>query len=363
MTLRIYANLDALPSDVVQFFAAATQHDVFAGLAWFRVLVQTALPEGETPLLAVLADGEGPLASLMLSRRARPERLAGAREIASLANFYSCAFAPAIRAGADRHATAERLARTLAAQLPDYDLLDLHTLACDAATTAGLARGLAAAGLATQPYFHFGNWYERVAGDSFASYMARRPPALRNTIQRKRRKLERAGRLELRILGQGDDLAGGIGAYERVYAASWKEAEPYPEFLGRLVRDLGRAGAVRLGLAAVDGAPIAAQLWLVAGGRATIFKLAHDERQAELSAGSILTAHMIERAIDAEHVQEIDFGRGDDDYKKSWLAQRREYQGLIACNLRTWRGAAAGLRHVLLARLRGGLRRNAAPVA
>jgi CelD/BcsL family acetyltransferase involved in cellulose biosynthesis len=359
MTLRIYANLDALPSDVIRLFNDAARDDVFAGLAWFKVLAATALPPGETPIVAVLDDVQGPLAALALTRRARAERLAGAREIASLANFYSCAFAPAIRAGADARASAAQLAQALVAQIRPFDLLDLHTLAADAATTAGLAQGLKAAGLVTQSYFHFGNWYERVAGDDFAGYMARRPPALRNTIQRKRRKLERDGKLALQILGPGDDLAAGIAAYERVHDASWKDAEPYPDFLPRLVRELGADGAIRLGLAVVDGTPIAAQIWLTAGGHATIFKLAYDERHAELSAGSILTAHMAAHAIERDHVQEIDFGRGDDDYKKSWLAQRREHHGLIACNPRSLRGIAAALRHVLPARLRGALRRDA----
>jgi hypothetical protein len=363
MKLRIYANLEALPSDVVRLFDDAGRDDVFASLAWFTVLAQTAMPAGTAPLVAVLDDASGPLAGLALARRAAPARLAGAREIESLANFYTCAFAPVMRAGCDRGDAALRLAQALTAGLRPYDLLDLHSLAADDAATSGLARGLRAGGLPTQPYFHFGNWHERVAGDSFASYMARRPPALRNTIQRKRRKLERDAKFALKILATPDELAGAIAAYESVYAASWKTAEPYPDFAAQLVRTLGAVGRVRLGLAFLDGAPIAAQIWLLSRTRATIFKLAHDERLAALSAGSILTAHLMQHVIENAAVQEIDFGRGDDDYKKSWLAQRREYQGLIACNPRTLRGVAAALRHVLPARLRSRLHRNAVPAA
>lgn len=363
MTLRIYANLEALPSDVVRLFDDAGRDDVFASLAWFKVLAQTAMPAGTAPLLAVLDDARGPLAGLALARRVQPARLTGAREIESLANFYTCAFAPVLRGGVDRADAARHLAQALAAGLRPYDLFDLHSLAADDAATSGLARGLREAGLPTQPYFHFGNWYERVAGDSFASYMARRPPALRNTIQRKRRKLERDAKFALKIFASPDELAGAIAAYETVYAASWKTAEPYPDFAGRLVQALGGGARVRLGLAILEGVPIAAQIWLLSATRATIFKLAHDERHASLSAGSILTAHLMQHVIDDEHVQEIDFGRGDDDYKKSWLAQRREYHGLIACNPRTLRGAAAALRHVLPARLRSRLHRNAVPAA
>jgi hypothetical protein len=363
MTLRIYANLEALPSDVVRLFDDAGRDDVFASLAWFKVLAQTAMPAGTAPLVAVLDDASGPLAALALARRAAGVHMAGAREIESLATIYTCAFAPVFRDGVDRADVALRLAQALAAGLRPYDLLDLHSLAADDAATAGLTRGLRAGGLPTQPYFHFGNWYERVAGDSFESYMARRPPALRNTIQRKRRKLERDAKFVLKIFAEPDELGGAIAAYETVYAASWKNAEPYPEFAGQLVRALGGAGSVRLGLALLDGVPIAAQIWLLSRTRATIFKLAHDERHASLSAGSILTAHLMRHVIESGQVQEIDFGRGDDEYKKSWLAQRREYHGMIACNPRTLRGAAAALRHVVLARLRSRLRRNAVPAA
>jgi hypothetical protein len=360
MTLRIYANLDALPSDVVRLFDDAARDDVFAGRTWFKILTAAAMPAGETPVIAVLDDAQGALAAIALARRATAERLPGAREIASLANFYTCHFAPVVRARTDRGDTARRLGRALAAGLKPCDLFDLHSLAAGDAATAGLARGLREAGLATQAYFHFGNWHERVAGDSFESYMARRPPALRNTIQRKRRKLERDTNFALQILATPAEIAGGIAAYEKVYAASWKTAEPYPDFAARLLRDLGATGQAVLGLATVDGTPVAAQIWLFSTTRATIFKLAHDEKHASLSAGSILTAHLMRHAIDVRRVSEIDFGRGDDDYKKSWLAARREYRGLIACSLRTPRGLAAALRHVLLARLRGGALRGQA---
>jgi hypothetical protein len=353
MTLRIYANLDTLPSDVVRLFDDAARDDVFAGLAWFKVLAATTLGAGDTPLVAVHEDAQGPRAAIVLLRRGRAERLAGAREIASLANFYTCQFAPVLRAGSARAEGARELAHALAAALKPCDLFDLHSLAADDAVTPGLAQGLRAAGLATQAYFHFGNWHERVAGDSFESYMARRPPALRNTLERKRRKLARDRNFALKILASPAQIESGIAAYERVYAASWKEAEPHPAFAAALLRALGRTGQARLGLALVDDEPVAAQIWLFSRARATIFKLAHDERHAALSAGSILTAHLMRHAIDEMHVPEIDFGRGDDDYKKSWLGARREYRGLIACRLNTPRGLAAALRHVLLARLRG----------
>jgi CelD/BcsL family acetyltransferase involved in cellulose biosynthesis len=360
MTLRIYANLDALPSDVVALFDAAAAADPFCSLTWFKILAETALPQGDAPRVAVLEQDGAPLAALALTRRATAEQFAGAREYASLANFYSCAFGPVIAAGTDPHDAARQLGASLAAALRPIDLFDLHTLTADAPATAGLEQGLRDSGLLTRRYFHFGNWYERVDSGDFTGYMARRPPALRNTIARKQRKLTRDKRLSFEILSDAESLGAGAAAYADIYAASWKSPEPYPAFLPRLIADMGAAGRLRLGLARVDAKPAAAQIWLIAGTQATIFKLAHDERLAELSAGSILTAHMMQHAIEREGVREIDFGRGDDSYKQSWLALRRERCGVIACNPKTWRGAAAALRHVLLPALRSRFRRHAA---
>ena len=103
---------------------------------------------------------------------------------------------------------------------------------------------------------------------------------------------------------------------------------------------------MRLGLLYLGGAPIAGQIWIVYSGKATLYKLAHDQRFKRLSPGTVLTMRMIERVIDTEKVTEIDFGVGDDPYKSLWASMRRERWGLAAFELRTIRGALGALKQV-----------------
>jgi CelD/BcsL family acetyltransferase involved in cellulose biosynthesis len=105
-----------------------------------------------------------------------------------------------------------------------------------------------------------------------------------------------------------------------------------------LIRLLAASSSLRLGIARLDGQAIAAQVWAVQGGRAAIIKLAHREDNAEYSAGTLLTALLMEHVIEVDKVSEVDYLIGDDSYKQNWMNQRRERWGLVAYNPRTSRG-------------------------
>ena len=135
-------------------------------------------------------------------------------------------------------------------------------------------------------------------------------------------------------------------AYEKIYAASWKIPEPYPDFVSGLCRICAEGGWLRLGVVYVDDQPAAAQIWIVSAGIAAIYKLAYDERFAKLSPGTLLTAKLMEYVIDVDQVREIDYLTGDDAYKKDWMSNRRERRGIVAYNLRTPKGLIAALRHL-----------------
>ena len=200
-------------------------------------------------------------------------------------------------------------------------------------------------GLGVQTYFCFGNWYLAVNGRSYDQYTNSLPTILKETIRRKGKKLQQAGgRLEV-ITGHAG-LESAVAAYTKVYNSSWKTPEPYPDFIPGLIRLSADNGWLRLGLVYLNDEPIAAQLWLVNGGVASIYKLAYDERFANLSAGTILTSALMRHAIDIDKVGEVDYLSGDDEYKKSWMSHRRERWGLMAFNLHSVKGLVQAVRHV-----------------
>ena len=190
------------------------------------------------------------------------------------------------------------------------------------------------------------NWVAHVDGQDFATYWARRPSRLRNTV---RRKLRDAG-LEILILDRFD--AAAWAEYEAVYAASWKPEEGAPGFVRAMAEQEGAAGTLRLGIARREGAPVAAQLWTVENGTAIIHKLAYASAEQARSPGTVLSEAMFRHVIGQDRPALIDFGTGDDGYKADWMDEKRPLYRIDLYNrhsLRGWVGIArdrlAGLRH------------------
>lgn len=193
------------------------------------------------------------------------------------------------------------------------------------------------------------SWQVCTEEEDFEAYWAGRPSRLRNTAQRK----AKAAGLDIAIHRSFDEEAWA--AYESVYAASWKPEEGSPEFLRALAEQEGAAGTLRLGIASRDGKPLAVQLWLAENQEACIHKLAYREDSKELSPGTVLSMAMFRSVIDEDRVWWIDYGTGDDGYKRDWMDDRVPLFRLSAWNPRTLTGLAGAARasaSALVARLR-----------
>ncbi len=276
----------------------------FDRLAWFQGLAEEC---GLFPLIAVARDGDS--RAVLALYRVR-------RQLHALANWYTFRVGQIISPGSDRAAMLTAMARDLSGQAPH---IVLSPLADEHGETTELAAAFRSAGWMVIRQTCDVNHVLPVAGRSFTEYLAGRPGPLRTTLKRKR------GKVTVTIQTAFD--AQSWDAYEAIYAQSWKPQEGSPAFLRRFAEAEGAAGRLRLGLAHADGVPVAAQFWTVESGTAFIHKLAHTQESRLLSPGTTLTAALLEHVIDTDQVSLVDFGTGDDPYKRDWMeAVRPRYR-------------------------------------
>lgn len=319
----------------------AQSGDPHLSLAWFALLAETAVPAGAKLALGAASDDSSLQQSFLpLMRLADQPQL-----VFGLSNFYTPVFGLIDEASADP-LRLENLARQLKEGANGCAELRFAPMDTESASYALLKGAFRAAGWLVDDYFCFGNWYEPVLPGEAAAYLARRPSKLRNTLRRAERNFAQTPGFVLDIVrDRGAELEASIAAFVDVYNRSWKQPEPFPEFIPGLCRLAADNGWLRLGVIRVDGRPLAAQLWLVARGTAYIVKLAYDRDFRQTSAGTVLTAALCRHVIDVDRVGKIDYLIGDDPYKQDWMSQRRERRGIVAYNLRCWRGMLGALRH------------------
>jgi hypothetical protein len=322
--------LEALPAAARALFGAGPCDS----LAWYGAVTEAALPEGGVACFLVF--GEPACVVIPMLRLAR-----GA---ASLTTPYTCLWSMLSAPGVDADRL-QRVGRAFARWCQPFGTVRLDALDPGDARWAPLLDGVRAGGLMALPFDHFGNWHGDVPGGDFAGYLAARPGALRATVGRKGARLEAAG-AALRVVAGAAELPEAIATYEAVYAASWKESEPYPAFNATLMRACAADGTLRLALLEQEGRPLAAQIWVVNGGTATVLKLAYDAAAKAASPGTVLTALMIRHLLAHEGVSHLDFGRGDDSYKRDWVGERRHRSGILLVNPLAPAGMLAVARHL-----------------
>lgn len=347
--VQVFSDLRQLPVSSLTLLEEAGLQDFFLTLPWFENFMRTAMgSEDRVRIYSAASASEAATCSGMLLMRSSDYPKFGffPRKLEALANYYTCSYAPHLCSGGNTQEAIDAIAREIAREEPRWDAVELKPLDVNAKEFSGLVAAFQNAGYVVQTYFSSGNWYLPVNGRSFAQYTESLPSMLKNTLTRKRKRLEKTGRTKIGIVIGGDGLEDAIAAYTKVYLASWKHPEPYPQFIPGLIRTCAAMGALRLGIIYVDGEPAAAQLWIVHHGKALIYKLAYDERFGELSVGTILSATLFQHALDVDKVAEVDYLSGDDAYKRDWMSHRRERWGILALNPRTPRGVLAIARHV-----------------
>jgi len=203
----------------------------------------------------------------------------------------------------------------------------LEPVADDDENINRLHHGMVSTGYECESIFRFYNWIYRPQGQSYQEYLSARPARLRNTIARKKRKLDREHGYRIKLY-TGDDAVSAMPDYYAAYDSSWKAKEQYVSFLNAMVERFSKRDWSRLAILYVNEQPVAAQLWFVAHKKASIFRLAYNQDWKRYSPGSILTGYLMEYVIDIDKVDEVDFLTGNDAYKQDWMSERRQRYAL-----------------------------------
>ena len=319
VNIALFDDLGAVAEDAAGALDRAAQPSLFSRLAWFRLLHDHCPPRGRLRVLRAREDGRS--AWLFLAVEERTAR--------AYAAWYSLRF----DAVGDRDAD---VMTSLARALRGSGIAKVEL--APVADPEPLANAFRRAGWLVFVQPKTGNWRIATDGMDFETYWAARPAQLRNTAKRR----GKSAGLDIEIYDRFD--ARAWADYEAVYRQSWKPEEGSFRFLRALAKQEGAAGTLRLGVARKDGRPVAVQLWLVEAGEATIHKLAYAESAKAMSPGTLLGMEMFRRALDTDHVRAIDYGTGDDAYKKDWMAERRVLWQIEAFDPRTLRGLAGAAR-------------------
>jgi CelD/BcsL family acetyltransferase involved in cellulose biosynthesis len=328
----VFEKLEELPDQALVLLSKSEARNIEFGPDWYRNLVHTVFPNHPSIRFYVLFSGKVALAVFPI----RAERTLMGWQIESLGNFYTTLYEPSFTSVL-KTSDLRLVLSAIQASFPRLISIRLSPLDPSSHAYQTMLSAFRLQGWFPFEFFSFGNWYLPVNA-RWPDYLASRSSTMKNTIKRMGKKFHAEGG-HLQVVFGSKSMGAAISAYERVYAASWKKPEPYPEFSPGLINLCAERGWLRLGLAWLNDRPIAAQLWIVAGGRAEIYKVAYDEEFKAFSPGTLLTALLMEHAIEVDKVYEVDYLIGDDPYKKTWMSHRRERWGIVAYNTQSMFGA------------------------
>ncbi len=316
---REYRSLSDIRSLVAGRLDRASQPHMFDRFGWLSALHEHCMADNGVRIMRAWQGGCE--AWLCLADSGRQKQSA-------LANWYSFAFRPIFVGDPDpatRLALLERIARDLGRRAAQ---VDLYPVLADDGLSDLLLTAFRRAGWFAVARQMGTNHFLDLGGRDFDSYWAGRPGPLRTLVRRK----AKSAPFTFDVHTQFSDAAWQD--YVTVYRRSWKPDEPGYAFLRAIAMQEGAAGTLRVGLARIEGRPVAAQLWTVENGVALIHKLAHDSAADALSPGTLLSHHLFRYVMETDRVATIDYGTGDNPYKTEWMDAARRLNSLDCFNPR-----------------------------
>ena len=207
----------------------------------------------------------------------------------------------------------------------------------------------------------------RLSG-SWDDYLQTRSSHVRSETRRKRRKLERAGRLEITVTSAADPDGATMRDVMDIERLSWKhesatsfDTEPgVGDFYEVLAKRAGDRGWLRIYVMHLDGEPIAHLYGIVYKNEYLALKTSYVQAQRALSPGSVLFDHVLQDAF-AQGYRAIDLLGVESRWKNELSTDAREPTTTcvfspLAVGCQACRGYQQAVKPVLVKRL-GWLRR------
>jgi CelD/BcsL family acetyltransferase involved in cellulose biosynthesis len=212
----------------------------------------------------------------------------------------------------------------------DWDILDLNSIPEEDNCFDVLKIAIERTQLKHSEYFCFGDWYTGEIKCTGDEYIANLPKKIRKDVPYSRRRLQKIGDLQFKLINNDDFTDYYMDSYYYVYSKSWQKREGIgPNFHRNLAKVAVKNDWLRLGFLFLDQSPIASQFWITCNNTSYILKTVYDQEYKKFSPGKILTVDMMKYMIDIDKVKLIDYVQGDEPYKRDWTPKRRERKGII----------------------------------
>jgi CelD/BcsL family acetyltransferase involved in cellulose biosynthesis len=324
-----------------------------------------------SPWLLEARGPDGRLAGA-LALSARPG-LMGVRRWQLLGNGVTGADALDVLARAGQGAPVrDALARALAGEVAEWDVVELEDLPCGSPTLTAVQRAVAPRGVRAQVERGFVCPGFAVRG-SFAEHLSR--IRRRETYGRRVRWLSRQPGFRIEVATAPGEAPAAMEDFLRLHRLRWAEEGgsygippgPVEDFHRAVAPLLAERGWLRLYRLFVQGRAIAAVYGLEVGRRFYYYQSGYDPAWSARSPGIVLVGRTVEDAY-ARRLADYDFLRGTEPYKLDWAADRRETctlrlrapslrAGTAAAAEEAWRAARGLARAVAPERIWGALRR------
>jgi len=324
--------------------------------AWLKATAQFMVPDGGQVIVHCLIESEASSQLEKLVVALPLMHLSHGKALKSLGSFYSTIIAQSYASyyQVSNHANALNDLMTHILQSSSWQTLQIGPMDEDSA----LANLFIKQG--SKPYFskvfsQQQNIYQDKLS-SFEHYYAQLPSQLKNTLSRRSKKLSKYAPYSIEIVTTNEVFDRAFRDYKAIYQASWKVNEYSYDFIEQVCRSALAKNQLRLGMLYVNDKPAAAQIWFVQANKtlstASIFKLAYHPDFQQFSVGSILSLALSEHVLSRDKVNVIEFGMGNESYKRDWLKLTKQRLILQVYNKRNILGFIQGALSICLATLK-----------